>query len=268
MPESFWNTESFFYDIFQYFKTKNSWRKIVITPSDAWQISITDFFETQKGSPTNFCVLWDRKFSTEHRDTHHLPPPPLIHEAFDARSFSETQKGSERTKKNQQRIVIPLSLQCRKIFDTRKILIHRRVPRNFFSELWSKRLLTTNRDIPSLLHLLSIKFFDTRNFLKHERFSGTVRRKGFLTEELDTPPLCMKYFVTRTFLKHGRVPLQIFLVLWDNLFWLDIMILPPPPPPNPPPIQKYFHWKLSDTQVFQYCETKNFWRKIVTAASI
>ena len=72
--------------------------------------------------------------------------------------------------------------------------------------------------------LLSIKFFDTNNFVKHRRvplrkFSALWDKK-FSTENYEPPPLIHKLFRYRKFseTQYRRVPLRNFSALWDEKF--------------------------------------------------
>ena len=92
-----------------------------------------------------------------------------------------------------------------------------RVPLRSFSVLRDKKSWYS---LP--LPLLSIKFFDTINFVKHRRvplrrFSVLWDNK-FSIENRDSPLVGIKYFDTRNFLKHRRVPLLNDSVLWDKNF--------------------------------------------------
>ena len=122
--------------------------------------------------------------------------PPLNHKIFRYQKFSETQI--------------------------------RGVPLRKFSALWDKKILTENRDPP----LLSIKFFDTRNFLKHrsEGFLYEIFRhcetKKFWQKIVIPPLLSIKFFDTRNFVKQRRVPLRSFSVLWDNKFSIENRDIP------------------------------------------
>ena len=78
--------------------------------------------------------------------------------------------------------------------------------------------------------LLGIKFFDTRNFLKHRKFStpkvsSTVRQKK-LSENFDTP-----HFLSIHFFATGKI-------LKTRTEWFPY-------------------------EAFQYCEAKNCWQKIL-----
>ena len=84
--------------------------------------------------------------------------------------------------------------------------------------------------------LLSLTFFETRDFPKHRnvprRTFSALWDKKFSTENLDTPPspLIHKLFRCRKLseTQHRRVHQQNFSALWDKKFSTKILILPPP----------------------------------------
>ena len=65
------------HEIFRHCETKNFRLKIVIPPIMHKIFRYLKFSETLKGCPRNFSALWDKKFSTEKRDT-----PLFIHKTF------------------------------------------------------------------------------------------------------------------------------------------------------------------------------------------
>ena len=129
-----------------------------------------------------------------------------------------------------------------------------------------KTIAAENRDIT----LLGI------NFLRPElseplkcsftKFFGNGRHK-FSTENLETPslPLFKIFFDTRFFANYRRVPVRSFRIPWDNNASLESC--------GPFLSGKYFPkshtlWTTEGFlyEVFPYCETKQFWRKIVIPA--
>ena len=76
------------------------------------------------------------------------------------------------------------------------------------------------------------------------------------------PLLSIKFFDTRNFVKHKTVPQRRFSVLWDNKFSIqnhDIPLLG----------IKFFDTRNTEgflSGMNRYCETKQFWRKIVIPA--
>ena len=63
------STEGFTYQIYRHCETKNFRRKNVIPPSMHKIFRYPKFSETLKVCSRNFSALWDKKFSTEKRDT-------------------------------------------------------------------------------------------------------------------------------------------------------------------------------------------------------
>ena len=55
-------------------------------------------------------------------------------------------------------------------------------------------------------------------------FFGTVRQKNFWRKLLIILPFTIKYFDTRLFLRHGRFPSLFFSALWDKVRWRKVMI--------------------------------------------
>ena len=106
-------------------------------------------------------------------------------------------------------------------------------PTKFFGTVRQK-FLTENRDTPSppLPPFLSIKFFDTRNFVKHRRVPlwsfSVLRSKKVSRENRDITLLKMKFFDTRNFLKHRRFPQLNDLVLWHKNNFDGKSRYPPP----------------------------------------
>ena len=103
---------------------------------------------------------------------------------------------------------------------------------NFFSNVRKFRRKIVM--LPPSLPVFSIKFCDTRTFLKQSfplRSLSVLWENKFSTEIRDTRPLLLSqtFFDTRNFLKHRRVPPRIFAVLWDKFSMGEIVILPPSP---------------------------------------
>ena len=94
-----------------------------------------------------------------------------------------------------------------------RIFLKKSVPLGVFSVVWDKKVLRESRDIP----LLSINFFDQRNFLKNEGFPYEFSRyceKIIIRQNCDTPSY-KNFFKPDIFWKTS-VPLLIFSVLWDK----------------------------------------------------
>ena len=133
---------------------RQSFRRKIVNPLFSYPLhfSIPEINEALKDSPTKF--FGTAKQKVFDGKSWYFPPPLLIYELFRYQKFSETQ--------------------------------HRRVPLWNFSVLWDKKISTEIRDIA----LWSIKFFDTRNFLKHQRVPlrsfSVLWDKTILTENRDT----------------------------------------------------------------------------------
>ena len=103
------STEGFTYQIYRHCETKNFRRKNVIPPSMHKYFRYPKISETFKGCPRIFLALWDKKFSTEKRDT-----PFFIHIFFETKNFLKNSRISLRK----------------------------------FSALWDKNFSTEKRDTP------------------------------------------------------------------------------------------------------------------------
>ena len=128
----------------------------------------------------------------------------------------------------------PPSLLSLILFDTSIFLKHRRVLPRIFSVMWESFDGKSWCSLPPSLPVFSIKFCDTRTFLKQSfplRSLSVLWENKFSTEIRDTRPLLLSqtFFDTRNFLKHRRVPPRIFAVLWDKFSMGEIVILPPSP---------------------------------------
>ena len=187
-PKNFWNIEGMPTKVFGTVRPK-------IFDGKTWYpLLCIKFFYTP-----NFLKHWrDAQEIFRHCETKNfrrkilkLPPsPPLIHKHFFATGhflFSETQI-----------ILYEIFRNC----ETKK--------------LWQKIVILPPPP------LLSINFFDTRNFVKQRR----VPLRSFLLqwdnkfsmENRDIPLLGIKFFDTRNFLKQRRVPIRSFSALWDQKF--------------------------------------------------
>ena len=166
-------------------------RKNVIPPVMHKIFRYPKFSETLKGCPRNVLALWDQNFSTENRDTPSSLPPFLSIIFFSIPDFfwytdqrgSPTKFFSTETKKISTKLW-DKSLK-HKIFRYPKLVTHWRFPlRNFSGTV--RQTFFDGKSWYSLLPspLLSISFFDTRNFLKQKRVPlrsifGTVRQQYF-----------------------------------------------------------------------------------------
>ena len=183
------------------------------------------------GPPRSFSVKWDKKISGGKT---WYPPPHLSSMIF---------------------------------FHTRNFLKHRRVPFPYevFRHCETKKI-RQNRDAPPPMHknFRYQNFFQTQGF-PYEVFWHCETKK--IRQNRDPPPLpCMKIFDTRFFSKHRRVPVRIFLALWDKKNSTK--------PWSPPPMHENFRYQIffRNTEGFPYeffwhCETKKFQLKIVISLS-
>ena len=127
------------------------------------------------------------------------------------------------------------------------------------------------KTLPPPPPLLSIHFFDTRNFVKHRRdplrsFSVPWDKK-FSTKPWCQPLLCMKIFDTTIFLKHRKGLLRSFSVLWDkNISTENLDTTPPLLSINFFANGNFLRHSTEGFlyEIFRYCETKKFRHKIVT----
>ena len=157
IPKTFWNTERFPYEVLRYFETANFRPKIVKRPAHL----ILKFFDPRnflkhlRVSLRNVSVLWDKKIS-DRKSWY----PPFMHKNFPYLKFSEAQKGS---------------------------------PKNFVGTVRQKFVDRKScYPPPPSLSLLSIKIFNTGNFLKHRRVLlwnvSILWDQESSTENRDTPP--------------------------------------------------------------------------------
>ena len=89
----------------------------------------------------------------------------------------------------------------------------RRVHLRTFSVLWDNNFLKQSRDIP----LLGIKFFDTRNILKHRRARLRVWDKKI---DRSRYSYYRKKFDSITFLKYKDPPTKLFGTETKLHFWI------------------------------------------------
>ena len=73
IPETFWNTEGFLYEMIRYCETKQFWRKIVIPAPwlilNMFRYHVTTVLKHWRVPLRNVSVLWDKTISMENRDT-------------------------------------------------------------------------------------------------------------------------------------------------------------------------------------------------------
>ena len=141
---------------------------------------------------------------------------------------------------------------CINFFDTRNFLQHQKgSPHEFFCDTKNFRHLFSD----TLLFSLSKISHPTND--QRQKFSETPRtlykQKNFSRNPVTPALSCIKFFNTRNFQKHQRVPLRNFSVLWDKKFWEKSYI-----------IFYNIRIKLFDNAVFpkhQKCPLTNFFRE-------
>ena len=109
-------------------------------------------------------------------------------------------------------VIQPPLLLSIKIFDTRRFLKHRRVPLRNFWTLWDKKLLAQKNDISFLfVNFFDTCFFSETQKGCPTKVFGFVRQKLWQKIVIHAPLLLsIKCFDTRNFLKHRRVLNEIF----------------------------------------------------------
>ena len=151
-----------------------------------------------------------------------------------------------------------------KIFRYPKLVRHWRVPLRSFSVLWDKKFSIENRDIP----LLGIKFFDTRNFLKHRR----VPRRNFsalwdenFSRKIVIPAPSLIPNILR-YQKHSEIQkgysTNFFGTVWKK-FSTEKRDTPLSHAKNFSVPEIFWYTEVFPNEIFRYCETKNFERKVV-----
>ena len=150
--------------------------------------SIPESNERLKGSPTAFFGTVRQK--KIRRKILILPPPLLIHKLIRYQKFSETQHRRVPLRK--------VSVLWDKKFSTE----------NRDKTLWSIRLFDTrNQWHPKGFPYEICRHCETKNF----------RQKiVILPSSSPSSLLSINFFDTRNFVKHRRVPLRSFSVLWDK----------------------------------------------------
>ena len=175
--------------------------------------------EKQKGSSTKF-------FGTLRQQIFFRKSwySPLRHKILRYVKLSETQKGSStkwfgtETKLFWRKILIPAPFLNPNIFRYQKFS-ETRVPLRNFSVLWDKNFdMKSWYSLPPSPPLLSMKFFDTRNLVKHRRSPlrnfSVLWDNRFSIENRDIPLLGIKFFDTWNFLTQGF--LYEMIRYWDK----------------------------------------------------
>ena len=151
-----------------------------------------------------FSVVWDKKVLRESRDIPLLAIKNfdnwkiLKNEGFPYESFQDCEKIIFRQNRDTPSYAMFFNPE---VFSNKKVTLGR------FLVLSDKKVSRENRDIP----LLSINFFDQRNFLKNEGFPYEFSRyceKIIIRQNCDTPSY--KNFFNQTFSERQASPTNFF----------------------------------------------------------
>ena len=211
-----WNTEGFLDELFWYCETKQSFGESWYpSPFYAWKISMLDFSEARKCSPTKCFSTVRQKNWRENRDAHPVSYPKkhfsisksfwstigFLYEMF---RYCET-SAERRNLSGESWYTSPTYAQKLSVL---KILWNSKgFPYEMRQYCEPKTLTRILMPTPFLV----LNVFRYRKFSETQKGSltksfGTVKQNSF-TENPDTPtPLCMKNFWTRFFLKRWRLP--------------------------------------------------------------
>ena len=244
IPEVFWNTERFPYEIFWFF-----WDKNLSTENSEIPLLSVSFFqklissETDKGCHTKFFGTVRHRLCRKSWYT----PSSLFHKNFRCPNFSETKEdspknffGNARQRLWQTIVMNPPLLLSIKFSDTGSCLKQRRVSLWNFLVLWDNDFGKNRDTTPSSLIKKSCA---TRNFLQHQSVSArnfsALWNKKISTDNSEVPLLSINFFDTGFFPKHRRVHLRIFSVLWDKI------------------LEKK-SWQTPSSLIKKSCATRNF----------
>ena len=179
-----------------------------------------------------FLAMWDKIFSTENLDTpflisiHFFSTGNFLEhstEGFPYEVFRYCEKNQLRRK-----IVIPTPLSYPLHFSIPEINeTLKETPTKMFG-IMRQKILTENRDTP----LLGIKFFDTRNCLKHRRLllqnCSALWEKIFDRKFWYSPRLIHKFFRYPKFSETQKdSSTKFFVTVRQKNFGRKILILPP-----------------------------------------
>ena len=266
IPESFWNNEWIPNEVFQCCETKKI-RKNCDTPYYLSKFYVSVFFETHKGSPTNFLGVMRHKEIFDRTVMSPTPSRPPVNDNFRHQKFFEIEMCSPtrfivsvKKKRNGEGWNL---LLMHKILHTRNFLKYRRVTRRSLSVLWDTKRIGTTRDAPPPYYA---RKFSIREFSRiRERlwydFLRHYETKNFRPKIVIPPYYAWILFDTRKFLKHRSVTQCIFSPLWDKIFWQN-----PDAFPLLSKIFSYikFFWNTDvfPQEFFRHCDTICFRRKI------
>ena len=168
-------------------------------------------------------------------------------------------------------MILPLLIY--KLFGYRKFseTQHRRVPLRNFSALWDKKFSTENLDTtpPPLIQTFSVPEINATVKDFPTEISGTVRQKIFDGKSWYSPPLSINFFATGNFWSTAEKgsPAKFFGTVRQKIFvgksWHS---LPPDSKINLFATGNFLKHSTEGFlyEMFRYCKTKNFRRKIVT----
>ena len=136
------------------------------------------------------------------------------------------------------------------------------------SVLWVKTDLTENHDTCPLFypqHFSILKILRITEGFQFRSFSVLWDNKLSIKNRDIPPPLGIKFFDTRNFLKHVRVSLRFHLVLWDKTIFNGNWLYPPPLLCRKISENAETYWNIESFpyDFFRYRETTNFLWKIV-----
>ena len=154
-----------------------------------------------------------------------------------------------------------------KIFRYPKFVKHKGSPTIYFGTVRQKNFDGKSWYFPSLLYInffATGNFWNTPQKCSSTNFFSALWDKNISTENRAITLWSIKFFDTRNFLKHRRVPLRSFLVLWDKTILTKSCDTRPLSNPQHISIAEIF-WNTERflDESFRHCETKIFQPKIV-----
>ena len=239
LPEAFWKTEGFFYEVFRSWETK-VFRQTRYTPhSNAWKLSISEFIWNTDVFIYEIYRHCEKKFK---REKWYLL---LMHEIFYTGKVLKYRKDplgclSVLWVKNVDKSLMTLpaaAILCIKIFDSWIFLNQKTAPFWFFTALWERSFLTENR----VTAHLCIKIFGTPKCVIHWMSPRELfwlfwycETKHF-EKTVMTPPLCENFGCKDSFEKSNGSHTIFFSPLRQK-FLTD--------PWCPPPLHESFWYQV------------------------
>ena len=218
-----------------------------------------------------FSVLWERKLPTEKCDMPLLSIKffdngnVLKHRRAPLRKILVLLGKKFSTKSLDIPSLFPPPVSSLTFSDTEIFLKHRSVPLSNVSLQWDKNIDGESWYPPLYKNFYDSIFFETQN--GSPRCFLVLWDHNFSIENRDIPLLGIKFFDTRNFLKHRKVHLRNDSVLWDQkndrklcypspfyawTFWI---------------LKLFWNTEGFPFSVFRYCETENFRQKNVISPS-